>query len=320
MDGVLVCRDETDMLFPVLDEEDSGKKTGIEEAMELLEKMLGEKELPGISDTDELMALLRQLLDEDDEEDVITGLLKYALEKSIISENEYREILKGLEKDKIFCLINEKNAERMVYDLHPSGIQTETQAEGYLHFEDVKYEDSALTYWEGVRTELSGDTVRISYHNPIFYNEQWTYERLFFDNLEETNVYELTKKMSERTGTDIEIVDDPSFGKYVKSIDGKQDGDGGRYWEYWVVNRDTGEKRIGERSIDQQTLRKNEFIEWRLAEERESVCGGGGGMEPEHEVAGYFRDGMTKAKDRYVRGMNNPVYMGSLNRKLRLAY
>lgn len=318
MDGVLGYGDDIGILFQV-PEEDFVINTAIDHSVKLLEKMLEDRG-SGVPEIDEIREMLRELLEEDEEDDVITGLLKYALEKSIISENEYKEILKGLDKDNVLYLINEKNTERMVYESHTSLARVDLQADVYEDSGKVEYGDSGLTYGEGSRAELSGDTVRISYDSPIFYNDQWTYERFFMDNLEETNVYELTKKMSARTGTDIEIVEDPRFGKYVKSIDGKQDGGEGKYWEYWVVNRDTGEKRIGERAIDQQTLRKNEFIEWRLAEERESVCGGGGSMKPEHEVAGYFRDGITRAKDRYIGGINNPVYMGNLNRKLRLAY
>ncbi len=145
--------------------------------------------------------------------------------------------------------------------------------------------------------DKSPEFLRLDYENPIFYNQQWTYQRLFIDNEKETSVYRLTQESAERNNFDVEVREDEMFGtKYVESIGGIRDGDNDRYWEYWIVDGNTGEKRIGERAIDRQALRKNEFVEWRLAKEQEHGCGGGG-----RQYDSFAMDYFEKNKPEYAR-------------------
>jgi hypothetical protein len=93
-------------------------------------------------------------------------------------------------------------------------------------------------------------------------------------------VYELTLESSQRNGIDIKIsYDERTRTFYLDSMDGKKDGseiDGKKvYLEFWIRDGETDEYRVGENSIDQEILKKGDKIEWRLATERESYCGGG---------------------------------------------
>ncbi len=133
------------------------------------------------------------------------------------------------------------------------------------------------------------EVVSMEYDNPVFFNRQWTYQRIFIENTgNEETVYSLTRKAMETSGMGIESEYDDRFGTlYVTAIDGKKDGevdkDTGKrmYWEYWIIDIETGEERIGEKSIAEQKLKRKEMIEWRLATEQEAGCGGGISYDPQ---------------------------------------
>lgn len=137
---------------------------------------------------------------------------------------------------------------------------------------------------EGVNLESSPGVNKVNYTDPVFFNKQWTYQRVFVEGEGgERTVYELTAGKMRKSGMDVETRHDEKFGtEYVTSIDGTKDGQkdpqtGKRmYWEYWIVDKDTGEERIGEESVYKQKVKQNEAVEWRLATEQEHGCGGGG--------------------------------------------
>lgn len=132
------------------------------------------------------------------------------------------------------------------------------------------------------------EMTNIEYDNPVFFNNQWTYQRLFIDNNgDKETVYGLTMKSMLNNGTEVEVRHDGKFNTaYVSSIDGKADGSvdpetGKRkYWEFWIIDKETGNERIGEESVYQQEVKRKEMIEWRLATEQESGCGGGITSDP----------------------------------------
>ncbi|MCK4531519.1 MAG: hypothetical protein KAT94_01510 [Candidatus Aenigmarchaeota archaeon] len=137
--------------------------------------------------------------------------------------------------------------------------------------------------------ELKPEVTNLKYENPVFFNRQWTYQRVFIENKgREETVYSLTVKAMDSSGVEVETKHDKKFDTgYMTSMDGRQDGEmdnetGQRkYWEYWIIDKDTGEERIGEEGIHEQKVKKNEMVEWRLATEQESGCGGGISYDPE---------------------------------------
>ena len=141
--------------------------------------------------------------------------------------------------------------------------------------EDYMFLDEKNTY------QTKTDFLKVEYTEPVFFNDQLTYQSTFMEN-EETGktVYELTLESSRKNGMDVKIsYDERTRTFYLDSMDGRRDGseiEGNRvYPEFWVKDSETNEYRIGENSIDQEVLKKGDRIEWRLATERESYCGGG---------------------------------------------
>ncbi len=183
--------------------------------------------------------------------------------------NDYREVFK-----------------RKVVDyLLAAGSVTPETKEGFidnaiLNFsENVDYKDE-----QSRLAAARPDVTNVKYEDPVFFNNQWTYQRVFMEGSgKEETVYELTTKAMPYNGMRVETKHDDKFRTaYVTSIDGKRDGEidpatgKARYWEYWIIDRETGEERIGDMGIEEQKIRKNEAVEWRLATEQESGCGGGG--------------------------------------------
>jgi hypothetical protein len=141
---------------------------------------------------------------------------------------------------------------------------------------DYIFADEKNTY------QAKTDFLKVEYTEPVFFNDQLTYQSIFIDN-EETGktVYELTLESSLKNGMDLKIsYDEKKRTFYLDSMDGKRDGseiEGNKvYLEFWVRDGETNEYRIGENSIDQEVLKKGDKVEWRLSTERESYCGGGG--------------------------------------------
>ncbi|NIO22488.1 MAG: hypothetical protein GTN38_00490 [Candidatus Aenigmarchaeota archaeon] len=150
-----------------------------------------------------------------------------------------------------------------------------------LDFETRKEYEDPLVFNEK-NAYQANDLLKVEYTEPVFFNDQLTYQSVFMEN-EETGktVYELTLEASQKNGMDVKIsYDERTRTFYLDSMDGKRDGseiDGNRvYLEFWVKDGETNEYRIGEESMDQEILKRGDKVEWRLATERESYCGGGG--------------------------------------------
>jgi uncharacterized protein YfeS len=141
---------------------------------------------------------------------------------------------------------------------------------------DYLFVDEKNTY------QIKNDFLKVEYTEPVLFNDQLTYQSVFMENGETgKTVYELTLESSRRNGMDIKIsYDENSRTFYLDSMDGRRDGseiEGNKvYLEFWVKDGETNQYRIGESSMDQEVLKKGDRVEWRLATERESYCGGGG--------------------------------------------
>ncbi|MFH1237707.1 MAG: DUF4430 domain-containing protein [Candidatus Aenigmatarchaeota archaeon] len=140
---------------------------------------------------------------------------------------------------------------------------------------DAKYADELnsttvpdVGFHYGRRTGL----VKIEYNDPVFINNQWTYQRIFMkNNVGESNVYEFTVKKAGTSGLETQIRYDDKFQTfYFESLNGVRDGRNQTYWEVWVNGN------IVEDALDKKEVKKGDVVEWRLANERESFCGGGG--------------------------------------------
>jgi hypothetical protein len=142
--------------------------------------------------------------------------------------------------------------------------------------EDYMFLDEKNAY------QIRNDFLKVEYTEPVLFNDQLTYQSVFMENGETgKTVYELTLESSRRNGMDVKIsYDDRTRTFYLDSMDGRKDGSeiGGNkvYLEFWVKDGETNEYRIGESSMEQEVLKKGDKVEWRLATERESYCGGGG--------------------------------------------
>jgi len=113
--------------------------------------------------------------------------------------------------------------------------------------------------------------VKIEYENPIFINNQWTYQRIFIKNEKDgLSVYELTMAKAKEGVLETKTRYDEKFDTYYfYLLNGVRDGENKAYWEVWVNGK------IVEDALDKTKLKKGDVIEWRLANEREQACGGG---------------------------------------------
>ncbi|MCX6817815.1 MAG: DUF4430 domain-containing protein [Candidatus Aenigmarchaeota archaeon] len=140
---------------------------------------------------------------------------------------------------------------------------------------DAKYADelnSTTVPDAGFRYGRRAGLVKIEYNDPVFINNQWTYQRIFMkNNVGESNVYDFTVKKAGTSGLETQIRYDDKFQTfYFESLNGVRDGRNQTYWEVWVNGN------IVEDALDKKEVKKGDVVEWRLANERESFCGGGG--------------------------------------------
>lgn len=118
--------------------------------------------------------------------------------------------------------------------------------------------------------------INVEYKNPIFFNRQWIYQRITIKVTEDTSVYELTVKAFKKAGIQVEAKYDEKFDStIITSIDGKRDGKGKTYWEFWTLDNNLNTYEIGELPVNEQKIKKDTVLEWRDATEQESSCGGG---------------------------------------------
>jgi hypothetical protein len=149
-----------------------------------------------------------------------------------------------------------------------------------------------IDYGMRQHADKSVSMLKLEYDNPVFVNNQWTYQRIFIQNTKEgSTVYDLTTDKSKAGSLEAKVRYDQKFNTvYFDSLNNVRDGKDQAYWEVWVNGR------IVEEALDQKHLKKGDMIEWRLANERERGCGGGYKPEalPGHELlknGGYQRFG-----------------------------
>jgi len=258
--------------------------------------LMSDDDLADIMDPEEILKLIKMLLTDDDEDDEKLSYIIETLRNSKILE-KYAEILSGNDPYKLLNFANEIKKIHIENENNEWAMSSNmVNEQSYSPVTEINFE------YQLHSDEKPGEILNMKYENPIFYNEQWTYQRLFIDNEKETSVYHLTLDTAKKNGVDVDVIEDERSGtKYVNSIDGLNDGDNNKFWEYWIVDKDTGDKRIGEMAIDQQTLKKNEFIEWRLANEQEHGCGGGNENQYDSFVMDYFgRDKLGYVKSNTI--------------------
>ncbi|MEM5871861.1 MAG: DUF4430 domain-containing protein [Candidatus Aenigmatarchaeota archaeon] len=146
------------------------------------------------------------------------------------------------------------------------------------NLEYVKEIKSTLSYADKIKSLGEEKVVKISYTDPVFINNQWTYQRIFIKNPKDgLTIYDLTLEKVKSGALASKVRYDEKFKTYYfEEIDGIRDGENKAYWEVWANGK------IVEDALDKTTLKKGDVIEWRLANERENVCGGvkKEGLEP----------------------------------------
>lgn len=127
-------------------------------------------------------------------------------------------------------------------------------------------ENLLMSYGEVPRTEI----LTMEYDAPELINGQKTYQRIVFEaDMDGESVYDLTVRKLGGSGMDIDAEYDSAFDSMlVTSINGKSEGDGGNFNEFYL----NGE--IGENAVDMEKVKKGDIIEWRYAEETDGTCGG----------------------------------------------
>jgi len=207
--------------------------------------------------------------DKEDEENENAFEVIYREEEIELLYNDYREIAGEPGKTENEYLLAMKNERK---------IETHTIPD----FEAEEEPENLTIPKEGKDYEIKMNLLKVEYEEPVFFNDQLTYQSIFMENNEHgKTVYELTLEAAQKNGMDVKIsYDEKTRTFYLDSMDGKEDGadiNGEKaYLEFWIKDGETGEYQIGENSIEQEVLKKGDRVEWRLATERESGCGGGG--------------------------------------------
>jgi hypothetical protein len=139
--------------------------------------------------------------------------------------------------------------------------------------------------------------LKIEYDNPVFINNQLTYQRIFVMNENEgATVYGLTMEKSRSGNLETKARYDDAFKTfYFDSLNGVKDGRNSAYWEAWLNGQ------VVEEALDKKPLKKGDVVEWRLANERESGCGGSG-----QEAEKFSRKNEMDVFDKN----HNPYYLG----------
>lgn len=130
-----------------------------------------------------------------------------------------------------------------------------------------------IDYGAKPHSERRAEMIKLEYDNPVFINNQWTYQRIFIQNSKDgSTVYDLTIDKSKAGSLETKVRYDENFNTiYFDSLNNVRDGNNQAYWEVWVNGQ------IVEESLDRKQLKKGDVVEWRLANEREEGCGGSGG-------------------------------------------
>jgi hypothetical protein len=123
-----------------------------------------------------------------------------------------------------------------------------------------------------LRAAYKASMVKVEYSDPVFMNNQRTYQRIFMKNdKNDSSVYDFTMGRAGSAGLETKVRRDERFDTfYFESMNGVRDGQNKAYWEVWVNGN------IVEEALDKKEVKKGDVVEWRLANERESFCGGGG--------------------------------------------
>ncbi len=83
-----------------------------------------------------------------------------------------------------------------------------------------------------------------------------TFEREAFSEGE--SLFDLTRRITERTGMSFVYEPPGQYGILITEIDGKKGGTDGKYWLYWIGNH------LGEVASDQYKLQPGDVIEWKF--------------------------------------------------------
>jgi hypothetical protein len=152
-----------------------------------------------------------------------------------------------------------------------------------------KYTESVLG--SEVKATYDSGVLNIEYKNVELINGQKTYQRIVLKaESDGESVYDLTVRKLGRAGIETETEYDSEFeGMIFTSINGRAEGAGGNFNEFYV----NGE--IGGNSADKQKLKKDDYIEWRNAEEV-SGCGGSPDFESIKSALEYSTVAMMQAQ------------------------
>ncbi len=234
---------------------------------------------------DKLSRLVRELLEEDDKDEREEGLE----EKSEDTEDQEEDLEVIYEKEKVELVYEDykeissrKEVKENHYHREKEEVRRIESSAGISPPRAEEFENPERLSVDYEKERVETDFLKVEYNEPVFFNDQFTYGSVFIENKGTAKtVYELTLEVSEKYGVDVKISYDEKMKTfYLDSMDGKEDGaeiNGNRvYLEFWVMDGETKEYRIGEKSIEQAVVRRGDRVEWRFATERESGCGGGG--------------------------------------------
>ena len=77
---------------------------------------------------------------------------------------------------------------------------------------------------------------------------------------EKTTVFDVLKKVSEKSNIELNYNNNYSFGVFIESIGGIKNGDGGKYWQYYINGV------LGDAAADKKVLKEGDSVEWRFEE------------------------------------------------------
>jgi hypothetical protein len=73
-----------------------------------------------------------------------------------------------------------------------------------------------------------------------------------------STVFSLLQKLAKRENFKLEYTLYEGMGVFVEVINGTKNGEGGKYWQYWVNNK------LGEVAADKKNIKGGDEVEWRF--------------------------------------------------------
>ncbi len=109
------------------------------------------------------------------------------------------------------------------------------------------------------------ETIPVDFQKPSYFTVEYnivqseTQGAHYVVDLEEKKTaFDILKKLADENKFDLQFNNNYSFGVFIESIVGIKNGDGGKYWQYYVNDK------LGEVAADKKEVKAGDKVDWRF--------------------------------------------------------